>query len=201
VSDLKLQGLAEQIPSSIRREIVAELKLDLKLASFTLTSSTPPGGSSRGGTLAKLALVEEHMRRSGQIGNLESKSGYFKAEAEMDWFPLDDKETVLFCGYVGSLLLALGGSISHLLGQPRTQTQLGSQPYTIRAAIHGVGLPRPGDLGRDLLAAAHVAYVTPQPVRVLAGVITRGKLPRGSVMTDYILATPIYVETIIKSAG
>jgi hypothetical protein len=196
VSDLKLDGLAEQIPARARREIAAELKLDLKLMSLTLTAPAPAGASPSAGRAARLALVEEHMRRSGQVGDLSAQSGFFQASAELDWLPLDDGETVVFCGYAEGLLLVLGGSISHLLGRPPAEARLGSQPYTIRTALHGGEIPRPGDLGRDLLAITNVAYVTPQSVRFSASIIIRGKLPGRSKVKEYILATPLYVETI-----
>jgi hypothetical protein len=198
VSDLKLQGLAEQIPAPVAQKISAELKLDLKVVSLTL-SGAPGEKPSRDGRAAKLTLVEERMRRSGQIGDLDAESGYFTAELDMDWLPLGDGETILFCGYSGSLLLVLGGSVSHLLGQPLAEKLVGSQPYTIRAAIHGSGAPRPEDLGRDLFSAARIVYVTPQPVRLLASVITRGPLPRGSSMKSYLLGTPVFVEAAGKN--
>ena len=195
VSDLKLQVLAEQIPVRVRRDIAAELKLDFKLVSLTLSSPAIGKSLPGEGRIAKLALVEEHMKRSGQIGGLDAKLGYFEALAEMDWAPLDEK-TVLFCGFIDGLLLALGGSVSHLLGEPPTEAQIGSQPYSIRAAIHGAGAPRAADLGRDLLSAASAIRVTPQPVRTLASVIARGALPKGSPTKEYLLGTPIYVEKI-----
>lgn len=196
VSDLKLQGLVEQIPPPARRDIAAELKLDLKLVSLTLKSSATSEPSAQDSRFARLALVEEHMRRSGQLGGPGSKHGYVAIEADMDWVPLDDDQTILFCGYNGTVLLALGGSVSHLLGHPPSTTHLGSQPYTIRAAIHGTGTPRPADLGRDLLAAARAVCVTPQPVKFLASVIARGPIPRDPHTTEYLLATPLYVQVV-----
>lgn len=193
ISDLKLQGLAEQIPVKVRRDIAAELKLDFKLASLTLSSPAAGKDLSGEGRVAKLWLVEEHMRRSGQINALDATAGYFEAEAEMDWAPLDEK-TVLFCGFTGGLLLVLGGSTSHLIGEPSTEAHIGSQPYSIRAAIHGPGTPRSADLGRDLLAVATTIRITPQPIRTLASVIARGFLPKGAPVNEYLLGTPIYVE-------
>ncbi len=196
VSDLKLQGLVEQIPPPVRRDIAAELKLDLKLVSLTLKSSATRESSVQDSRFAKLVLVEEHMRRSGQLGGPGSKHGYVTTEADMDWMPLDDDETVLFCGYSGTVLLTLGGSVSHLLGHPPSTTHLGSQPYAIRAAIHGAGTPRPTDLGRDLLAAAREVCITPQPVKFLASVIAHGPLPRNPDATEFLLATPLYVQVV-----
>ena len=133
------------------------------------------------------------MRRSGQINGLDAKGGYFEAEAGMDWTPLNDK-TVLFCGFADGLLLALGGSTSHLIGEPSTEAHIGSQPYSILAAIHGAGAPRSADLGRDLLAIATTIRIAPQPIRTLASVIARGSLPKGAPASEYLLGTPIYVE-------
>lgn len=194
ISDLKMKGLLDQIPTPVRREIAAELRLDLKLVSLDRKTSLTNAPSPMDRHFSQLALVEEHLKRHNQIGDLKSRSGYFTAEAMMDWMPLDDEETVLFCGYIDNLLLVLGGSVDHLLGRHPSVIQLGSQPYTIRAAVHGSGIPRPENLSRDLLAAAQIVYVTPQPVRLVAGVIARGQLPRNRTATEYLLGTPLYVE-------
>jgi hypothetical protein len=144
--------------------------------------------------LRKLAVIEDYIQRHHHVGDLTSKHGYLAAHAEMGWKPLDDNETVLFCGYAGTLLVVLGGSISHLVGHSSAQMQIGSHPHTIQAAVLYGDEPR--DLGRDLEATAQEVCSTPQPVKFLARIISRGPLHGGSVQAEYLLATPLYVEAV-----
>jgi hypothetical protein len=201
VSDVKLQMFLDQIDEPDRRSIAAELKVDVKLVSLTLTSPAVDRSLRQRSRMAKLAVVEVHIKRHHHVGDLTSKRGYFAADTEMGWKPLDDNETVLFCGYAQKLLVVLGGSVSHLTGLPSSEKQIGSHPYAIRAALQGGGEASPGDLGRDLEAAAHAICGPPesavlQPVRFLARVIARGPLGSGLAHTGYLMATPLYVEHI-----
>lgn len=199
VSDLKLQMFLDQIGEPVKRSIAAELKLDLKLVSLTLTSASVDRALRQRSRIAKLSVVESYFRRHETLGDLTSRHGYLEARAEMDWKPLDDNETVLFCGYAGTLLVVLGGSISHLLGHPPSPAQIGSHPPTIREAVLYGG--RPADLGSDLQAAAREVLSTPQPVKFLARVISRGPLAGGSEQDEYLLATPLYVEAVDSSSA
>jgi hypothetical protein len=192
LSDQKLQMFLDQIPEPVRRGIAAELKLDLKLVSLTLTSPALDRALQERSRMAKLAVVEDYITRHHKVGDLTCTRGYFVADAEMDWKPCDDNETVLFCGYHEALLVVLGGSVSNLLGRPSSPVQIGSHPYTIQAAVRRGS--EPGDLGVDLEAAARAVYSTPQPVRFLARVISRGLLPYGSELAEYLLATPLFIE-------
>jgi hypothetical protein len=194
LSDLKLQMFLDQIGEPVRRSVAVELKLDLKLVSLTLASSAADRSLRQRSRLAKLAVVEHYIQQHQYVGDLTSRHGYLVAHAEMDWKPLDDNETVLFCGYAGSLLVVLGGSISHLWGRPPAAMQVGSHPYTIQAAVLYGDNSR--DLGRDLEAAARAVYLTPQPVKFLARVISRGPILDGSAQSEYLLATPLYVEAV-----
>ena len=196
VSDLKLQMLLDQIAEPIRRGIAAELKLDLKLVSLTLSSPTVDRSLAQRSRLAKLAVVEEHIKRYQHVGDLTSKRGYLEADAEMDWRPLDDNETVLFCGYAEKLLVVLGGSVSNLVGRVSSPLQIGSHPATILAAVLRDDSSGPRDLGAALEASARVVCTMPQPVRFLARIISRGPLASCSAHTEYLLATPLYVEAI-----
>lgn len=199
VSDLKLQMYLDQIAEPARREIVAELKFDLKLVSLALSSPATDRSLRQDSRAAKLAVVEEYFKRHESLGDLTSKQGYFTAEAEMDWEPLDDDETVLFCGYAEKVLVVLGGSISHVLGRPSSRTQIGSHPPTIRAAVLRGDEPSAGNLGSALEAAARATSSTPQMMRFLARVISRGPLSGDSAQDEYLLGTPLYVEAIDAS--
>jgi hypothetical protein len=185
----------EQISEPARRTIAAELKLDFKLISLTLSGPIVDGQQRQRSRMAKLAVVEDYIRRNHELGDLTSARGYIVADAELDWKPLDDNETVLFCGYQDKLLIVLGGSVSHLTGRPSSSAQLGSHPHTIRAAVLGDPRATPADLGHNLQLAARAVYSTPQPVRFIAHVISRGPLA-GDAQGEYLLATPVFVEVI-----
>jgi hypothetical protein len=195
ISDMKVQMLLDQLSEPTRRSLAAELKLDFKLVSLTLTSPMVDGQQRQQSRIAKLAVVEDYIRRNHPVGDLASTRGYIAANAEMDWKPLDDNETVLFCGCDEKLLIVLGGSVSHLIGHPSSPAQLGSHPHAIRAAMLIGPDASPGDLGQDLEAAAQAVCSTPQPVRFLARVISRGPLG-GDSRGEYLLATPLFVEAI-----
>jgi hypothetical protein len=192
LSDVKLQMLLDQIEEAVKRSIAAELKIDFKLVSLKLTSPALDRSLHESSRIAKLEIVESYLRSHHEMGDLTCTAGYFEANMMMDWKPCDDNETVLFCGYQKTRLVVLGGSISNLFGRPSSATQIGSHPYTIRAAVRHGG--KSNNLGFDLNAAAQEIYSTPQPVRFLAHVIFPGRLPEGSEQSDYILATPLYVE-------
>ncbi len=199
VSDTKLDMLLCQIGEPTWRRVTAELDLDVKLVSLRLTRPAADRSLAERSWAEKAAVVEECIRRQQGIGDLTASRGYFVADVEMAWQPCDDNETVLFCGYAGALLLVLGGSIGNLLNHPSKTGQVGSHPYAIRAALRGSGTP--GDITGDVQAAALAIRDTPpQPVRSLAIVIQRGLLPAGSVCTEYLLATPLYVEAIDETS-
>jgi hypothetical protein len=192
ISDAKLQMFMEQIAEPIRRSIAAELKIDFKLVSLTVTSPAVDRALREKSRLAKLAVVEDYITRYQEIGDLTSARGYFTGAAELDWKPCDDNETVLFCGYSETLLIVLGGSVSNLLGRVPAAMQIGSHPYTIQAAVRRGS--EYGEIGADLVAAAQALISLPQPVRFLARVISRGPLPSGTGAHEYMLATPLYIE-------
>lgn len=195
VSDAKVQMLLDQIDVRVKRGIAAELEIDFKLLSLKLTRSADDRSLRKRSQFAKLQVVENYMKHHQNIGDLTARHGYFAADAELDWKPLDD-ETVLFCGYAEKLLVVLGGSASNLIGRVPAETQIGSHPSTIRATIREGGRHSLGDLGRDLEAAAHTVLESPQPVRFLARAISRGRLPADSAQAEYLFGTPLYVEAI-----
>jgi hypothetical protein len=196
ISDLKVQMLLDQISEPVRRSIAAELKLDFKLVSLTLSSPAVDTTTRQRSRIEKLAVVEQHIRRYEQVGDLTARHGWLAGEADLDWKPLEDGETVLFTGHAKELLIGLGGSVSHLIGRPTSEMQVGSHPPTIRAAVLDGSAAGSADFGRNLQAAARALYSLPQPVRFLARAISRQPLPDGSAQDEYLLATPLFVEAV-----
>lgn len=192
LSDLKLGQIFDSIDKRTRHTIAAQLTIDLKLLSITLTS-TPPDHSLRNRSrVARLALAEQYLRQRHQIGSPFSEEIWIEGYAKMGWKPLQDGKTVLFCGYAGPLLLALGGSVSNLLGHIASGDQMGSYTATIREAISRGG--QPGQFWSDLEETAREICVMPQPVRFFARVLSRHLPEAGPARTSIVLATPLYVE-------
>jgi hypothetical protein len=119
VSDAKLDMLFEQIDQKSRRRISAELKIDFKIASVTLTEAefTPPTRT------AKLQIVENFIRSASNLGTVESPgTTYFCGNMLMSWEWVNrDKSGVWFQGNTrdGTELqcVGLGGSRRHVLGE------------------------------------------------------------------------------------
>jgi hypothetical protein len=200
LSDVKLQLLFDQIDEPVRRSLAAELKLDGKLLGIILDNANIDPSLRRRGRLMKLSLVEKHLERNSVVGDATASRGFFKTEMMMDWKPIDG-DTVLFCGYKSDMLVVLGGSNSHLLGQSPSESRIGSHSYAIRQSLDlAFGPPaasaRTEDLGWHLDAAAAAIYKTPQRVAFLAHAIARGPLDPPPLPREYLLATPIFVELI-----
>lgn len=157
-----------------------------------------PGESSRDRPLAeRVARAEEELQRHLGIGDLSAREGWVAGRADMDLAPVPRSDTVLFCGYAGRLLVVLGGSAGCLTGASTPQPGTGAYAYAIRAAIENDDSQ---DLGDDLAAAARRVCVLPRPMRFVAQVIRHGVLAGHPPHTEFLLATPLYVETVDRIA-
>src|ERR1700690_995131 len=82
VSDSKLDMLFEQVDQRSRKRISAELKIDLKVASLTLSEAEDPGPTRT----AKLQLVEQFIETNQHVGTIqEPGKEYFRGEMPMTW--------------------------------------------------------------------------------------------------------------------
>ncbi|HXL87875.1 MAG TPA: serine/threonine-protein kinase [Streptosporangiaceae bacterium] len=192
VSDRKLAELLDRIDEPARRNIAAELDIDLRLLAVKLTSSKADRSLRARGEVAQIAAVEAQIRKHHDVGGLDTRHGWLETRLDMRWTPLEDGKTVLFCGSAGQLLVLLCGSVSHVKGWAASAEQLGSYALTVGAAIGDGGLPE--EFGRNLEKAARRIRGITQPTRFLARVLCRGVLGEGSAYTEFLLATPLYVE-------
>lgn len=204
VSDLKLRDFLDQIGGSRRQGILADLKVSVgvHIPPFTVGAEKTVGRAKQGdaaskrerGQAIRVAVAETHIRRQFEVGDPASGQRWIAGCVDMDWAQLSDGETVLFCGYQGSRLVALSAPAVHVrdwtpFGDP------GGSPYrTVRSAtLNG---DDPAGLGSDLARIAREVCVSPQPVRFLAEVKSRGLLPESSGQREYVIATPLYIETV-----
>lgn len=178
VSDTKLEMLFEQIDPTLRRRIGAEIKIDLKLASLTLSQAEQPQATR----MAKLQLVERYIDTHHHVGtSLAPGHDYFRGSLPMQWgwlqhghdpdSPTGGRDTVFFRGEDEAHIVILAGSRRHVLGERPTEedTALSANSATpnIMAVIaeHISGNPALGHYwsslrqlpsgGSENLAAAH----------------------------------------------
>jgi WD40 repeat protein len=184
----------DDLDKPTRRKIEAAVNIDLVgVVRLSLTGS-PTSQSPRTRSLRiQLDMAEEVIRQQEDVGDLTGEHRWIEARAEMTLGKLPGGKTVLFCGYVGDLLVVLSGSESNLMESPSAPTQEGSQLYAVKEALEDSGWP--GELGSALQAAAQwILEMPPQPVRFLARVLARETLADDPERTRYMLATPLYVE-------
>jgi hypothetical protein len=139
VSDAKLDMLFDQIDDQLRKKISVELKIDLKLASLTLSNADSPEPAR----MAKLRLVEEYITRNHTVGTIENSSQeWFRGCMDMQWgwlepFGNDEAAPVVFFkGQEDPHLVMLAGSSRHVIGEPPdTIAFAGSAAPRIVAAI------------------------------------------------------------------
>ena len=175
LSELKLTQILDTIDEQTRRSIATELKIDLKLLSLTLSSTSVDRSLRNRSRVARLTVAERYIRQYLPVGDIASDRDWIAGEAEMGWKPLQDGKTVLFCGefrgQAGPVLVTLGGSVSNVLGYPTSEEQTGSYASTIREAVSGNGQPE--RFWHDLETTARQVGAMPQPVRFLARVLAR----------------------------
>ncbi len=193
ISDTKLAPLLNRANNRTHPNILERIQVTVNL-SFGLIGVVlqprPAGGSVSDRVLAmRVAKAEEHIRRQ-PVGDLNGED-WIAGRVDMRWGAVQDGQTVLFCGYAGPLLVALKGSLSHLIGQPTSGNRSGSLSV-VKATALNEGDPE--NLGEHLAAAARAMGFKPQSVRFLAQVERRGALSGEGPQREFVLATPLYVE-------
>jgi hypothetical protein len=82
VSDAKLDMLFAQMPMPISKRIAADLSIDLKVVSVSLTHT--PSDASR---YSKLKVVTKYIEENEKVGSVGSPRAYFKGVLPMRWGP------------------------------------------------------------------------------------------------------------------
>jgi hypothetical protein len=118
ISDTKLDMLFEQVDQPTRRRISKEIRVDLKLASFTFREPE----DSMPSRLAKLRIVEQYIGTYHNVGNVaEPGSQFFRGQLDMQWGRIGDEKGVWFqsIDFDTGQFVALGGSRYHILGEQK----------------------------------------------------------------------------------
>jgi predicted Ser/Thr protein kinase/cold shock CspA family protein len=197
VSEAKLRDYLTQIDDAAKQSILDRLQpsFGFNIPPFSLSAQLPKTASRSVRDRSRdvqVAVAEEIIQEQFGIGNLAAGDYWIAGRADMDMDRLADRETVLFCGYAGPLLVALYGSVGHLTGGESTGPRLGSYSYAVRTAL--LDGDDPEHLGERLaVAAREMLKFAPQPVRFLAQVRKRGLITGGGHQREFVLATPLYV--------
>ncbi|MGW4527072.1 DUF7019 family protein [Amycolatopsis sp. NPDC004378] len=197
LSDSKIEMLLDQMPTTLRKEVASELKIDLKLLSVKL--SRPATLASSATRLSKLAVVERHLEATAPVGDLGSTNGYFRARVDLDWAVLDEG-VVLFAGRSGDRLVFLGGSTANLVGGSHLAQGLGSHAFIIQqklaALAMGVGHETTASIGSFASEVFEQVHKVPQRAEFLARSMTAGTVEQPSVYRSYVVGSPLFVELI-----
>lgn len=113
VSDVKLDFLSGQVPEKLLSRLAAELKVDLKVISATI--STVPNQTSR---YDKLRVLEKYLERNEDIGDVADPALWFRGDLRLRSQVFGGLGTglLLYVGAEGGTLVALIGSAHHLIG-------------------------------------------------------------------------------------
>jgi hypothetical protein len=192
--------LYPQIPSGLRDRIAADLKIDLKLVAVSL--SEKPSDETR---YSKLQLVTDYLERESLIGDLETPGLFIRGVLPMRWGPLRADDAVFFSAVTETTVVALGGSLMHVIGAPgASQTSAHSALYGLLGAIKrsekfdrqaNIRLTDSDHLDPTMngLLSAYIAAERmsgpPQTLEFLARSLLQGEI-EGKVV---ILGSPLYV--------
>jgi hypothetical protein len=110
VSDAKVDMLYAQIPARLRSRIAAELKIDLKVISASLSSK-----DREENRFSKLALVGCFIRKHMELGSIDEPQSYFSGSLRMRWGPAYNGQIVYFGGVTDRTVLGLAGSRRHVI--------------------------------------------------------------------------------------
>jgi len=144
VSDSKVDMLYSQMPRGIRDRIAAELKIDLKVISVSVS-----GKRSEETRYSKLQLVTTFLEKNASIGSVHAPEAYFRGRLPMRWGPYgsEDSEMVYFGAVTSGTVVGLGGSMQHVIGAmgesvaPTGTPGLSSAPFYITSVLrHELGL-------------------------------------------------------------
>lgn len=110
ISATKVDMLYTQIPKKFLKNIAGTLTIDFKLIK-TEFSEIPPQET----LIYKLKIVEKYISNNEMVGTAEDSKNYIKDTLNMNWGPFSE-EMVYFACCKKNLVLGLGGSLKHVIG-------------------------------------------------------------------------------------
>ena len=209
VSSSKVEMLYSQIPRRFLNGVAGELKVNLGIASSTLTQK-----ASEETVYSKLSAVLRYIHENVAVGSIDSPEDYFSGNGIVRWGLYDNQGSlVLFVGSTDATIFALGGSSAHVLGN-KTQADtppVSTTPFLVDILCDELQLDALNEVEREniaflvnqghsrtdlaLLAVAHAhMYMTApsQKVEFLAKRLLH-KEQKLSSDKGVLLGTPLYV--------
>jgi hypothetical protein len=142
VSDTKLDMLYAQIPRPVLERLAVELKVDLKVLGVVLRTN-PLEDETR---YSKLEVVAKYLEREGYVGTIDEPAAYFKGPVTMTWGV--HGQAVYFTGEAAGTVVALAGSLGHVVGATQEQSlPMSSLPTLVMDLLAG-------EVGSDAMADA-----------------------------------------------
>ena len=130
LSETKIDMLFGQIPRAARDDLSAEFKINLGVVSSSVR------GGERSTQQRRVLAIDKYLRSQRMVGTVDEPAEYFEGSLSMRWGPLDKGPAVLFTGSTDRTVLALGGSLRHVLGGSPGEGGLGfvsGTPFLIAA--------------------------------------------------------------------
>lgn len=203
VSDAKIDMLFEQIPQRLLKRLTKELKVDVKVISFTVKERVQD--DTRFG---RLNVVESYLWESFDVGSASDPATWFEDSLSLR---SGVKHTttgglVYFGGLIHNTLVALIGSTQHLTGYGGTPKDIEvsySNLPTLFSYLRrdDAVMGKPQDDAADDARALHevrdftdALHGVRQPCRFIARRLLTGEIenPDGSRL-NVLLGTPLYV--------
>jgi uncharacterized protein DUF7019 len=222
ISDAKLDMLAGQITEPFWKKLSGSLSIEVPFVKAAL--STPTSDLTR---YSKVALVERYLRDRHEVGSIldiGEPTKFFAGTVPMQWGPylhherhvlVPGEPMVWFAGESESVILGLGGSLKHMIGQaPQpvssvTSAKPGYPVFTSRSKMFEIldmlrGSAPGAQCADDKKVAAAVAITTSEALTAYrhAGVppteteFLAFRLPGGRHgEKDVVFGSPVFVAT------
>lgn len=115
VSDAKVDMLLSQLDQQEKVSIAHELSIELKVLSYTYRRET----EREENRFERLHAVIRHIRRTEEIRGVAGSATWVSDTMHLRWglLDFDQEKAVWFTGRLGPNVIAMGGSIEHLVGQ------------------------------------------------------------------------------------
>ncbi|HRQ40528.1 MAG TPA: SAVMC3_10250 family protein [Chloroflexota bacterium] len=119
VSNSKIDMLYSQIPRTVRSQLEAEVKLNLRLLEVSFAKKQFDDS-----VYERLATVLEFLKKNNEIGHLSAPKDFFTGTMYLDWAQIHPG-VVYFGGIYNDIALGLGGSMKYVLGYDLREVEKG----------------------------------------------------------------------------
>ena len=111
ISDAKVDMLLPQIPSTLKKKISKEFKIDLKILSASRKSEVEVSENR----ISRLEAVCQYIRDNTDVGSVNDPGEYIFDTLQMRF--RTGYRLAFFGSFTGKTYVALGGSLKHMIGE------------------------------------------------------------------------------------